>query len=641
MGRKFRPFGFVCILLLVGTLAPTGFSQSSPASLAVHGPILIEGDADLCNLEDLDNGQDKADGIVNCETADGSAARPYIVTGWNVTWDPTGPCRLEPRPELCPPLPPCSTSSAPAAVAVCATRKHLRIENISVGNAEVVRNQAPAAAILLSNVDNVQLRHVTGQAGGIVLLIESGKPIPTLSARTGEVIVEDLRVRSWLERVESALGGLPGGLRLAELSLIRVIDTPVAFRRLVVDATMRDVALTANASNAAPAFSLTDSMFENGSATVGLELFDVDALIERNVFRNLGVAAAGGAAGDAIAVSGGNVVIRQNLFDLQGDGIQLSGAPTGSIRENFFNPPSPRRNDQVELRAVAQEVNGCTSIRVAYNDLPGASVANEDNTCPLDARYNWWDGNPRTVTASDGGGAINTQPALSRPIGELPVVLVAAPTNGTQVHGKILLSGTTRVPGALILDRIEASDSESEWTENVTAAAAPAWSLVWDMTGDPLGPTALFVRACAAGDDCGLPTRVDVLVIERPGAPIAVLEATPRVAKVGQAILLDASLSYSPQGRPLLSYRFDVGDGNLTSWQPSPLHEIRFDAPGNYPVSAHVLDAQGLLSENLPQLVIRIQPESDADGGGQIPGFASWMLLAVLVGLTIARRRHR
>lgn len=615
----------------------------SPAALLSRGPILIDGDSDLCNVADVVDGKDQADGIVNCETADGSAERPYVVSGWNVTWDPAGPCKVDPSPLVCQRLPPCSTSSVPAAVAICGTRKHIVLETLAVGNAEVARQtqqpKIPAAAILVSNVDNLRLSSIDARAGGIALYVESGKPIPTLPERLSPVVVEEFRARSWTENLESGIGLPPSFQALPELSIVRVADSPVVFRRINVDASLRDVALIANASADMPVFELTDSFIANGSSTTGLGLYDLDARIERNRFQSIGVSGASYTASSVIEVYGGNITIRQNHFTLSSDGIFLSDAPVGHIRENVFTD----QREGMENRVLKQDVNQCAEVRVAYNDIPTGSIENGDNACPIDARYNWWDGPPRVSVAAnplENPGAVETVPYLSRRIADLPAVNIATPSNGTQVHGKVLLSGTSRFPEDMQLHRIEASASESEWELNQSAPVAATWHMVWDVAGEPLGPFALYVRACGPGDDCGLPTRIDVLVIEKPLAPIAVFEASRRVVMVGQPVQLDASLSYSPQGRPVTSFRFDLGNGMSTPWQSSPLYEARFEYAGNYPVSVQVVDAQALVSENLPQQVIRVhREEGDADGG-KVPSVGLGSLLGVL-GLLIVAWRGR
>jgi hypothetical protein len=631
--------GALSFILLVGVLPVFSTAQSTPVA-AAHGPILIEGDSDLCNPDDIVEGQDVADGITNCSTADGSAARPYIVSGWNVTWDPSGPCRIQPNPAVCPTISTCSTSTIPAAVAVCGTRKHILLERLEVGNAEISRTVdqgIPAAALLLSNVDHVAVVQTKARAGGIALYVEAGKPVPTLPPPTSAIQFDGLNVRSWTENAESALAGtVPDIAELGGFSIVRIADAAIVLRHVVLDASFRDLGLVANASTPT-LFELTDSLVANGSSTAGLQLFDVDAVIERNVFRAIGIQ--GGASsqaqvsGHALSIQDGALKIRQNRFELEGNGIELAGAPTGDIRENVFVPPLTG----LAVEALSQEVSGCTTARFSYNDLPGSTVHNGDTACPLDARYNWWDGEARAT--SDGSGAVATEPTLSRPIGQLPVVRIDAPSNGTQVHGKVFFIGTTQRPSDFSLERIEASSSESEWSQNRSSNSTGAWQLTWDVSGAPLGPTSVFVRACSAGDDCGLPTRVDLLVIERPLPPIALLEANPRVAHVGEPITLDASLSYSPQGRPLILFRFDLGDGRLSDWQSSPYFEARFSEPGQYSTSVQVQDAQDLINENLPQSVVRIQASTE-DVSKPTPGIGTGAVFAVAAAaLALVRRR--
>lgn len=638
LGWRVSGFATLLVLLQLAALSPLGWTQPTSQPIAAHPPILIDGDADLCNAADLDGGVDVADGIVNCAIADGSPDRPYVIQGWNVTWEPPGPCRLQPTPGLCPPLPPCSTSNVPAAIAICGTRKHIRLESSEISNAEVVRDVEagiPAAALLLSNADHVNVKNLDLRAGGIALFVEAGKEIPTLNPLSEGVTVVDVRARSWVESAESAAGTALPALNVARLSIVRILDMPVALRGVTLDARLRDIAVDASSVVGSTRFELVDSLVANGSSTAGVRLFKVDSVVERNVFRDIGIQLEASVAANVIAVQDGSVMIRQNRFELRSDGIQLGGTPVGHIRENVFVPSS----SNVEVRALKQDVNGCASVRFSYNDVPGVSLFNDDNTCPLDARYNWWDGEARTETSATNGGSIATDPPLSRPLAELPVVVVAGPAQGTQVYGKVFLFGGTETATGFAVDRIEASALESEWVFNRSAPSAGEWQLVWDVGGEVLGPLSLFVRACAVGDDCGLPTRVDLFVIERPLPPIAFLEATPRVAAVGEPVRLDASLSYSPQGRPLLSYRFDLGTGDHTPWQSEPVFQATFETGGQYPTSVQVRDALNLVSENLPQSVIRIQDLNEA-AGATTPGATVVGLLAGLVLLVgLSRRR--
>jgi nitrous oxidase accessory protein NosD len=63
-------------LLLLGSLLVVSPPPGAEAAYAVRGAIRIDGDAGLCA---------PASGVVNCATADGSAARPYLISGWQIT----------------------------------------------------------------------------------------------------------------------------------------------------------------------------------------------------------------------------------------------------------------------------------------------------------------------------------------------------------------------------------------------------------------------------------------------------------------------------------------------------------------------------------------------------------------------------
>lgn len=63
------------------------FTATEPLPIGVlsylpHGPILIEEDADFC-------ADPVASGVVNCASADGSAASPFVIRGWSIHVDAT------------------------------------------------------------------------------------------------------------------------------------------------------------------------------------------------------------------------------------------------------------------------------------------------------------------------------------------------------------------------------------------------------------------------------------------------------------------------------------------------------------------------------------------------------------------------
>lgn len=84
-----RLVGLVCVLVAAGA-APGGGAHEE--GLALHGPIMIEGDGDFCDDDNGDGRVDGADdGVVNCDSADGSAERPYRIEGWRFEVDESAP----------------------------------------------------------------------------------------------------------------------------------------------------------------------------------------------------------------------------------------------------------------------------------------------------------------------------------------------------------------------------------------------------------------------------------------------------------------------------------------------------------------------------------------------------------------------
>ena len=80
------------------------------------------------------------------------------------------------------------------------------------------------------------------------------------------------------------------------------------------------------------------------------------------------------------------------------------------------------------------------------------------------------------------------------------------------------------------------------------------------------------------------------------GIPTARLTATPSQAYVPQQVVLDASASSDADGRPLVSYTFDCGNGQTTGPLTAPTTTCDYPNAGTFTAAVTVRDTGGLTS---------------------------------------------
>lgn len=630
-------------LVLTALLAITPPAEAQPPS---HAPIIIQGDADLC--DNVEAGRDVEDGIVNCDVADGSAEAPYLISGWSI--------RITNCPaagSTCGP-PTCESSKVPAALSICETTRHVVVRGVTIHNEEALRAVEPpaglsgpsevvAAGINLAGAANVRIESATVRAAGHAMVVgpseASGRP--ALTSR-------DIWVHGGIYASLTADGG--GQATVARRPVIHVRQSDLELDSVTVDATGRGIGIQLFSGHSAAeqphSLRLLNSEVHHANE-FGVDLREYDSIIANNRFTQNGVCPFAGdvpgfEAGCAnLVLDEGVHVATNNTFEASGVsiGIQVNLA-TARIQHNRFLPESAQ-SGSVAPTAMFQSNNACSPLRFSYNDLNGHRVINQDTTCELNAAFNYWGAANGPAERQRGGqGAVTVTPPLRLPLADLPTVKVVTPAPGSAVHGRFLVAGTADPNEAPPLTHVEATESEDIWTPTENATGVSPWELALDATDNPVGPFPLWIRACA-GDVCGVPSTITILVIERPLPPIALLEAKPRVAMIGSDVFLDASLSYSPHARPVAAYRFDLGNGVLTDWRPESNYTVRYVQEGEYPVSVEAMDADGLTSTNLPQVVVRIR--STASDGGSVnplPGVEG--ITAVTVGLAVVavwRRR--
>ena len=86
------------------------------------------------------------------------------------------------------------------------------------------------------------------------------------------------------------------------------------------------------------------------------------------------------------------------------------------------------------------------------------------------------------------------------------------------------------------------------------------------------------------------------IVVKPNGVPTARITATPSQAYAPQQVVLDASASSDADGRPLVSYSFDCGNGHTTGPITTPTTTCDYPAAGTYTVAVTVTDTDGLTS---------------------------------------------
>ncbi|TDX08453.1 right-handed parallel beta-helix repeat-containing protein [Kribbella sp. VKM Ac-2566] len=94
------------------------------------------------------------------------------------------------------------------------------------------------------------------------------------------------------------------------------------------------------------------------------------------------------------------------------------------------------------------------------------------------------------------------------------------------------------------------------------------------------------------------------IVVQPNGVPTARLTATPVQAYVPQQVVLDASTSSDADGRPLVSYVFDCGNGQAAGALTTAKATCNYQSAGTFTAAVTVTDTGGLTSRTTAQVSI-------------------------------------
>ena len=634
----------VLLLALAAAGLPALMVPSVLGQPSGRGPILIDGDDDFCD--------DDEEGVVNCATADGSAERPYVIEGWTIVVANPPPCASVPLASCAAP-PACDGSIFAAAVSVCRTRAHVVVRDLRL---DVQSADPNVAVIALLGSSHVTVEDIAFTARGTGIAVAPWTDREERRFPADDIVLQRVQVEAAVPSLPF-FGESPSGAFLP--TLLHMRDANVTVRGSLFDAGARPTALHMDARQAFASGVTHDFRVETSriwNATLhGVRVEDARVTLLGNAFAGSGVAprvfvtrqgghSELGLPSAALLLASREYEIHGNAFDLGqslGLGINVETNATGHITGNQF------RQEQ-GARAHALHVSpgfGCRA-RFAFNGVETLLVSNSELDCFLDARSNWWG---RPEGPEQGGqeglrqanGRVVHDPWLRFPLDKLPRVTVEPVPS--PVHGTLILRGAAVTVAENPLRAIELSRSRDDWSQVVVAEGTASWSLAWDLTQERLGRLTAWVRACGESE-CGLPTVVEVEHVETPLPPVAILEARPRLARIGESVSLDASSSYSPQGRGLVAYRFAAGAGAL-EWQESPRLDVAFDERGAHTASVEVRDAAGLVSTNVASVVVRVTGAplgTESGPTGSIPGFELAGLIAAAAGaLLLAGARRR
>lgn len=647
----------------------TGWGNAASPSLRPHEPILIEGDADLCDGDD--------DGVTNCATADGSAERPYRIEGLrlaileNPACTDASPCTF---PGSCVETSPSRGFAFDGALTLCRTTKHVVVEGlvVEVGQPLVIAQRSEGeqgcraedsctilwVGLSLRGASNVTLRNVQVSAHGLGLY-------------AGEAV--DTEGRRWparglnFDHLAVSAPSLADASQVLEehRALVRVEDADVTVESSTFEAAGRSHGLFVDATASTERGEERRLAMRNSAvrdaAQFGLRVLEATVTLHGNVFDGNGQPGAAlyastdalGRSSTSATPSGAALLelgphpseVVGNRFTVEGLGLLLGGNGTGRLELNRFEPGGGAGGALRNEIAVFLGDEHCR-VNLNYNALNGLRVVQDAFTCPLDARFNWWtsatDGPGQAPAQPQADGRVTVEPWLKAAPWELPAVAIESPASGSVVSGRVEVTGTAVPFGSAAVSRVESTRTRNDWSGATGAGGLASWRLDWGMDEEPLGALSLWVRACDELD-CGVPQRLDVVNVESPAPPVAILEVSPRHVRVGDAVLLDASASYSPQGRALAAYRFDLGDGRVTAWGRESRLETSFASPRTYTVAVETRDEADLVNTNAAQAVVRVTGESAVVGssekeGKAVPGAGSVLAaLGLVVALGAAR----
>lgn len=672
------------VISIVGGLRPgAAFSQAEaqspvPADATAtedHAPIVIEGDVDVCNPPYHKQRTAVDDGIRNCRTADGTAERPYVISDWRISMFAEPVClgavsQSLPHcaiPEGCQAVSPHRGHMYVGAVSICNTTKHFVLENLELISgspaAFVERSQynytrrcAPACTLThdlltLWGASNVTLRSSRLTGPGLGIYVGDGYDLNGTHWPARGILLESVEME-------------PVHLRSLEVAnstyqhMIEIYNAEVTVRNSTIEALGHESGIEAATEMSSPqraeaSLTVVGSTITN-AAYFGVRAWNATLSLRDNRFISNGVEygtyqdPSGTAiySGGAVDIEHGTATFEvvRNLIQMGGAGVYFDTAAAGVIDENTFRksgdlhttlpPPAVVKSGRPSL---------CLLTAIRYNDLDGASVTSNNVDCALDARHNWWGsvGGPdqSSPTHPQTAGRVTSDPWLRLPPSLLPIVKIESPAPGSEASRRVILKGTATSAPENPLVRVEARLGSTDWSTATTADGLAAWGVTMDLAGHAKIPTALWVRGCGEVE-CGIPRRLDLVVVDEPRAPIALLRATPdRVEELG-TVRLDAGSSYSPNDVPLKEFRFDLGDGRTVDWGPASQVDVTYPTAGTYVARLNVRDADGLVAGNDGSAFITVvagDALSRADAAG-LPALGLTGLVGVLVGVVTVHR---
>jgi len=117
--------------------------------------------------------------------------------------------------------------------------------------------------------------------------------------------------------------------------------------------------------------------------------------------------------------------------------------------------------------------------------------------------------------------------------------------------------------------------------------------------------------------------------------PKAYVIADNTTVGLNQNIFFDASVSHDDdKDTPIVAYKIDFGDGNISDWMTEPFFNHSYDEYGNFTVKISVRDSVGNESENLDNFVyINVKKEKSTDTPFYVYGLVG---LVVFLSMSVA-----
>jgi len=201
--------------------------------------------------------------------------------------------------------------------------------------------------------------------------------------------------------------------------------------------------------------------------------------------------------------------------------------------------------------------------------------------------------------------------------GNYTVTLTVTDDDGAMASTTSTKTVLNRQPVAIFVESAETVYTSETITFNASASYDPDGSVVsyfWDF-GDGANSTGVTVSHFYA--DNGTYT-VTLIVTDDDGAtdsatstkyvnnrpPVASFTYTPNFPALGETVTFEASGSSDPDGY-ILSYRWDFGDGNVTT-VTDPIIDHVYATIGNYTVTLNVTDDDGLSDLTSKILDVRV-----------------------------------